>query len=47
MEAGKTRLAGMRGLPEVITADNDSEFAGKAMDEWAYRRSVKLNSGSR
>jgi len=37
------RLAETRGLPEVITVDNGSEFAGKAMDEWAYQRGVKLN----
>jgi putative transposase len=37
------RLAEIRGLPEVITVDNGPEFAGKAMDEWAYRRGVKLN----
>jgi putative transposase len=37
------RLAELRGLPEVITVDNGPEFAGKAMDEWAYRRGVKLN----
>jgi putative transposase len=37
------RLADIRGLPEVITIDNGPEFAGKALDEWAYRRSVKLN----
>ena len=37
------RLAETRGLPEVITVDNGPEFAGKALDEWAYRRGVKLN----
>jgi putative transposase len=37
------RLEGTRGLPEVITVDNGPEFAGKALDEWAYRRGVKLN----
>ena len=37
------RLADIRGLPEVITMDNGPEFAGRAMDEWAYRRGVKLN----
>ena len=37
------RLADTRGLPEVITVDNGPEFAGKALDEWAYRRGVKLN----
>ena len=37
------RLAETRGLPESITVDNGPEFAGKAMDEWAYRRGIKLN----
>jgi len=37
------RLADNRGLPETITIDNGPEFAGKALDEWAYRKSVKLN----
>jgi putative transposase len=37
------RLAETRGLPEVITMDNGPEFAGKALDEWAYRRGIKLN----
>jgi putative transposase len=37
------RLRETRGLPEVITIDNGPEFAGKALDEWAYRRGVKLN----
>lgn len=37
------RLGEMRGLPEVITVDNGPEFAGKALDEWAYRKGIKLN----
>jgi putative transposase len=37
------RLAEVRGLPEVITIDNGPEFAGRVLDEWAYRRGVKLN----
>ena len=37
------RLEETRGLPEVITVDNGPEFAGKAMDEWAYRRGIKLS----
>ena len=37
------RLAETGGLPEVISLDNGSEFAGKALDEWAYRRGIKLN----
>ena len=37
------RLAESRGLPEVITLDNGPEFTGKALDELAYSRGVKLN----
>lgn len=37
------RLSETRGLPKVITMDNGPEFAGKALDEWAYRNGVKLN----
>jgi len=37
------RLSETRGLPEVITVDNGPEFAGKALDAWAYRRQVRLN----
>jgi putative transposase len=37
------RLSEMRGLPEVITVDNGPEFAGKVLDEWAYRKGVKLS----
>jgi putative transposase len=37
------QLSESRGLPDVITIDNGPEFAGKALDEWAYRRGVKLN----
>ena len=37
------RLAELRGLPDVITVDNGPEFAGKVLDEWAYRKGVKLS----
>jgi putative transposase len=37
------RLSETRGLPEVITIDNGPEFAGNALDEWAYRKRIKLN----
>jgi putative transposase len=37
------RLGELRGLPEVITVDNGPEFAGKALDEWAYRKGIKLS----
>ena len=37
------RLAEIRGMPEIITVDNGPEFAGKALDEWAYRKGIKLN----
>ena len=36
-------LEELRGLPEVITVDNGPEFAGKVLDEWAYRKGIKLN----
>ena len=37
------RLAIQRGLPESITTDNGGEFAGKAMETWAYQNNVKLD----
>jgi putative transposase len=37
------RLAAVRGIPESITTDNGSEFAGKAMEAWAYQAGVKLD----
>jgi len=30
------------GLPEIIIVDNGPEFIGRAVDEWAYKRGVKL-----
>ena len=35
-------LSWHRGLPAAISVDNGPEFAGKVLDEWAYRRQVKL-----
>ena len=32
-----------RGFPKMIVMDNGPEFTGKALDEWAYRRGVKLH----
>jgi putative transposase len=40
------RLALLRGVPESITTDttdNGGEFAGKAMETWAYKNGVKLD----
>ena len=37
------RLAETRGLPETITMDNGPEFAGRHLDEWAFRKGIKLN----
>ncbi len=37
------RLAMQRGLPGAITVDNGPEFAGTAMDKWAYNNKVKLD----
>ncbi len=35
-------IAPVEGLPEMIIIDNGPEFIGKALDEWAYIRGVKL-----
>jgi putative transposase len=37
------RLVALRGAPESITTDNGSEFAGRAMEAWAYQTGVKLD----
>ena len=37
------RLSETRCLPETITMDNGPEFVGRALDEWAYRKGVKLS----
>ena len=36
------RLAGTRGVPSGIVCDNGPEFAGRALDQWAHRRGVRL-----
>lgn len=36
-------LVAQRGVPESITTDNGSEFAGRAMETWAYQAGVKLD----
>jgi len=36
------RIAFTEGLPEIIMIDNGPEFIGRALDEWAYRRGIKL-----
>ncbi len=35
------RIAKQSGYPHMITVDNGSEFASKALDAWAYAHSVK------
>ena len=37
------RLAENRSLPGLITVDNGPEFAGSALDAWAYRRGIQLH----
>jgi len=37
------RIASIRGYPKCIVVDNGPEFAGQALDEWAYRYGVKLH----
>lgn len=36
------RLAERHGAPEAITIDNGTEFDSKVMDEWAFKRKVRL-----
>jgi putative transposase len=36
------RVAAERGLPKSIVCDNGPEFAGKALDRWAYEHGVTL-----
>ncbi len=36
------RLSAQRALPETITVDNGPEFAGRALDTWAYQHQVQL-----
>jgi len=36
------RVAAGRGAPEESVLDNGPELAGKALDQWAYRRGVRL-----
>ncbi len=37
------QAAWQRGWPNAITVDNGTEFTSKALDEWAYKRGVKLD----
>ena len=32
-----------RGWPKAITVDNGTEFTSKPLDDWAYRRGIKLD----
>jgi putative transposase len=36
------RLREQRGLPQALVKDHGPEFAGQALDVWAYERGVKL-----
>jgi putative transposase len=36
------RLADLRGLPRSITVDHGPEFESRALDAWAYKRTVRL-----
>ena len=37
------RLAEEHGYPDFITLDNGPEFAGKALDQWAFAHGVRLD----
>jgi putative transposase len=36
-------LVAERGQPAVIVSDNGPEFAGRALDQWAYQQGVRLH----
>lgn len=40
-------IAAERGAPQVIKADNGSEFAGRVMDRWAYENGVEIDFSRR
>ncbi len=37
------RLVASRGQPAVLLSDNGPEFAGRALDAWAYARGIRLH----
>jgi len=37
------RIVETRGQPEVLVSDNGPEFAGRALDAWAYARGIRLH----
>lgn len=37
------QLRERRGLPQVLVMDNGPEFAGRALDAWAYQQGVRLH----
>jgi len=37
------RLREQRGLPPILVMDNGPEFAGRALEVWAYEQGVKLH----
>ncbi len=37
------RLRELRGLPQILVMDNGPEFAGRAVDVWAYDQGVRLH----
>ena len=39
----RERLRELRGLPQILVMDNGPEFAGRAVDVWAYEQGVKLH----
>jgi putative transposase len=45
--AAMNRLKHDRGLPQRITTDNGSEFAGAQMDLWAYTNQVRMDFSRR
>lgn len=41
LETGGSRLVETRGKPAVLITDNGREFAGRALDAWAYAQGIR------
>ena len=37
------QVSSIRGTPKAVVVDNGPEFAGKALDAWAYENGVGLH----
>lgn len=40
-------IALRRPLPQLLKTDNGSEFAGKMLDKWVYKRGIRIDFSRR